>query len=64
MPRNPNHAVNLAEKIRDVAFNRFARAGDYERYYELVNASLDLREAPTVWHVRDGREIEHGLDAD
>jgi hypothetical protein len=26
--------------------------------------TLDLREAPTVWHVRDGREIEHGLDAD
>lgn len=38
--RNPNHAVNLLERVRDRAFNRYARRGEYETYYALVNATL------------------------
>jgi hypothetical protein len=38
--RNPNHAVNLSERIRFNAFRRQARRGEYAKYHALVAASL------------------------
>lgn len=62
MSRNPNHAVNEGERIRDRAFNRFARKGDYETYYKLVNASLGpIVNGETVdWQ----KELYGGMAAD
>ena len=39
---NPDHAVNLAERMRHTALHAIAgKRGDYELYWRLVNASFE-----------------------
>lgn len=53
--RNPDHAVNLRERIRFNAFRRQARKGEYETYHRLVAGSLGP--------IREGREWENVLES-
>lgn len=50
---NPDHAVNLAERMRHVALHMLAgRRGDYESYWRIVAASLE------PWTEGEWRQVE------